>query len=82
LYYKTNQYGKRVDSEGDIVDNSSTIAVTINYIKYRYSLSLEYILAIFKTEEFALDKQDILKDSANMNIILLLQFLKLLPRFP
>ena len=32
IYYKTNQYGKRVDSEGDIVDNSSTIAVTINYI--------------------------------------------------
>lgn len=32
LYYKTNQYGKRVDSKGDTVDNSSTIAVTINYI--------------------------------------------------
>ena len=29
LYYKTNQYGKRVDSKGDTVDNSSTIAVTI-----------------------------------------------------
>ena len=32
LYYKTNQYGKRVDSEGNTVDNSSTRAVTINYI--------------------------------------------------
>ena len=32
LYYKTNQYGKRVDSEGNTVDNGSTRAVTINYI--------------------------------------------------
>ena len=35
LYYKTDQYGKRVDSNGNVVDNSSTSAVTINYINLK-----------------------------------------------
>ena len=32
IYYKTNQYGSRVDSEGKSVANSNPNAVTVNYI--------------------------------------------------